>query len=215
MTANQQVGGMMSLGALMRWRLRDIGHSAADLAAATEVPLRYIEDLMTGRCTPPRPGRSDFYPRMTSFLKLSTEYLDTCVRAEIGEDTRVAIMPPTKIRRLLLRLCEPSLAKTLEHRRVQFGSLELAGIAQRLLDAVHGFVGRELADGAALKATTERAGRSYAAARAERIRFMDCTPATLQASDVTDFFQPTILHWDVDLRTGALRIVRRASGSPR
>lgn len=201
---------VMGVGAVLRWRLRDIGRLPRDLAEATDLPTRYIEDLIAGRRRPPRPGLTDVYTRMTAFLRLSPDYLDACARAE-RDDGLLArpTVPRARIRRLLLRLCEPATARTLERRRVQFGSAEVVGIAQRLLDAVQSIVGRELADARGLRATTDRTGRPYPLARAERLEFMDRTLDTLRAADVSTFIRLHIMRWDVDLRTGALRIVIR------
>ena len=97
-----------------------------ELADTVDVPKEYIDDLIAGRRRPPRPGRTDIYDRMTSFLGLSRNELANSARTEreATAPKRVAGPKPT-VRRLLLELCVPETAKRLEERRAKSGGSEL------------------------------------------------------------------------------------------
>src|SRR2546428_1103357 len=82
---------------------------------------------------------------MTSFLRLGRNDLAACASAERADAARAAIpAPEAGVRRLLLDLCEPGTARTLERRRAQRGSAELAGFIPRPLDVTPSAVGRGL-----------------------------------------------------------------------
>lgn len=201
----------VKVGELLRQRLRETDRSPEELAEAVQLPTKYIDDLIAGRRRPPLPGRTDLYERMTSFLRLSRNDLVLCARAERADTppTRVS-GPKANVRRLLLALCEPGTARELEERRAQHGSAELVGFIQRLLDVTQGVVRRMLDDKIGLRIAAERCGGTYVAMRLRVLEFLEATPDTLTADDLTKFLRPRVALWDVDLQTGVLRVVLRA-----
>lgn len=196
---------------LLRRRLREIGRSPAELAAAVQVPPEYIDDLIAGRRRPPLPGRTDLYERMTSFLKLGRNDLALCARAERGDaENGGGAHPPPAVRRLLLELCEPATARALDQRRTKSANERLTGLFARLLDVAQGAVRRVLEDQVTLRVAAERSGTGYLAMRLKVLEFLDATPDTLTPAHVTDFLRPRVALWDVDLESGVLRVVLRS-----
>jgi hypothetical protein len=211
MTALPSSKPATTVGELVRRRLREIGRSPHDLAEAVGVPAQYIDDLITGSRRPPMPGRTDIYGKMTSFLQLRRNEVVDCAHAERSGATPAAAGPEAGVRRLLLSLCAPETARELERRRTRRGSAELAGFAQRLLDVAQGAVRKELDDQVGLRLTAAKRGDTYLAARLRILEFLDVTADTLTAEDLLEFLRPRIARWDVDLKTGVLRVVMRAS----
>jgi len=196
--------------ALLRKRLKEINRSAAELAEAAQVPADYLDDLIGGRRRPPMPGRTDIYERMTTFLKLGRNELAQCARAErAGSPPAGGAGPDAAIGRALLELCEPATARQLARRQGREGTAQLAQIVQRLLDVVQGTVRRVLENEVALRVAAAQRGSTYVAMRFRVLEFLDATPETLTASDLTEFVTPHIGLWDVDLETGVLRVVLR------
>jgi hypothetical protein len=146
---------------------------------------------------------------MTTFLRLGRSDLATCARAELaGRGAGGA--PAAGVRRLLLGLCEPRKARLLDQRRGRRGNAELVGLLQRLLDVAQGSVRRMLDDQIGLRLAAAEHGRSYVAMRHRVLEFLDATPETLTPEALAEFLEPRIARWDVDLRTGVLRVVLRA-----
>lgn len=198
---------------LLRQRLLEIKRSPEELAAAVEVPAHYIDDLIAGSRRPPLPGRTDIYVRMTSFLRLRRNDIAACARAERASAAAVATGPGAHVRRLVLALCEPGTARALEQRRTRGARAELAGFIQRLLDVTQGAVRRTLDDQIGLRLRAAERGSTYLAMRFKILEFLDVTADTLTADDLSEFLQPRITRWDVDLKSGVLRVVLRAPGA--
>jgi len=173
-----------------------------ELAAAVEVPVRYIEELIAGARQPAR-GRTDVYERMTSFLQLGRNDLMNCIPATPGE----VQAPKPQVRRMLLALCNPDTAPELERRTGR----EFGELAQRILDVAQGAVRRMLDDHIQLRLAAADRGASYSDIRLEIIDFLEATPGTLTAKAVTDFLTPRIERWDVAAETGVLRVVLKPS----
>ncbi len=206
-----------TVGELLRRRMRELKRSSEELAQAVEVPIEYIDALLAGVRKPPRPARTDVYERMTTFLRLGRRDLAACVQAERAdtEPTRNS-GPRVPVRRLLLALCEPTTAAQLERRRTRSGSAEIAGLIHRLLDVTQGAVRRVLDDHIGLRLAAAARGNTYAAMRLRVLDFLDATPSTLTVSALTEFVRPRIALWDVELKTGVMRVVLRPweRGSP-
>ena len=199
-----------SVGELLRRRLREVNRSRDELAEVLEVPGAYLDDLISGARRPPLPGRTDIYQKMTSFLRLGRNDLAACAHAERADATRgEAPAPEPGVRRLLLELCEPGTAQVLERRRVRQGSAELAGFIQRLLDVTQGAVRRLLDDQITLRLAAGARGTTYLELRLNVLEFLDATPDTLTTEDLTEFVQPRIARWDVNLETGVLWVALR------
>src|SRR2546422_2453118 len=158
MTSSPLPKQALTLGGLVRRRLREVNRSAAQLAEAVQVPFEYIDDLITGARRPPLPARTDIYPKMTSFLRLSRNDLTACASAERAAMASTdAPAPAAAVRRLVLDLCEPETARTLEQRRGKRANAELTGFIQRLLEVTQGAVLRLLDDQISLRlAASER-----------------------------------------------------------
>ena len=201
----------IKVGELLRQRLRETERSSEELAEAVQLPTEYIDDLIAGRRRPPKPGRTDLYERMTSFLRLSRNDLVLCARAERADTAPARPSgPKANVRRLLLALCEPDTAQELEKRRARHGNAELVDFIERLLNVTQGAVRRMLDDRIGLRIAAKRSGGSYAAMRLQVLEFLDATPDTLTADDLAKFLRPRVTLWDVDLDTGVLRVVLRA-----
>ena len=198
------------VGELLRRRLREVNRSRDELAEVLEVPGAYLDDLISGARRPPLPGRTDIYQKMTSFLRLGRNDLAACAHAERADAARgEAPAPEPGVRRLLLELCEPGTAQVLERRRVRQGSAELAGFIQRLLDVTQGAVRRLLDDQITLRLAAGARGTTYLELRLNVLEFLDATPDTLTTDDLTEFVQPRIARWDVNLETGVLWVALR------
>ena len=204
--------GRGSLGELLHRRLRELGCSPAELAAAVAVPEQYIDDLISGSRRPPRPSRTDIYPKMTAFLRLGRTEIVACADAERSAAPAVVSGPDALVRARLLALCAPETARKLERRKARgsAGSAELVGYFQRLLDVAQGAVRRMLDDQIGLRALATARGSSYEAMRLRVLEFLDTTVDGLTTEDLAEFLQPRITSWDVDLETGVFRVVLRA-----
>jgi hypothetical protein len=199
------------VGELLGRRLRELKRTPDELAEAAHVPPGYINDLIAGRRRPPLPGRTDVYERMTPFLKLGRNDLVACARAErAGTPDGIPGRPDERVERLLLALCEPATAARLAE-RFQEDSTEVLGFIQRLLDVAQGAVRRTLNDVVALRASAIQRGVPYVELRLRILDFLDATPDSLTPGDVSEFIQPMIGSWDVDLETGVLRVVLRTT----
>ena len=197
-----------TVGELVRQRLKEIGRSSTQLAEAVQVPRSYIDELIAGERRPPLPGRTDIYLKMTSFLRLRRNDVQTCARAERGS-AKPARAPAPQVRELLLALCEPSTAAVLERRRSARGAAELWDFFQRVLDVAQSAVLRTLDDQIAVRLAAAEHGSTYIEMRGKVLDFLDVTADTLTAADLTSFLRPRIARWDVDLETGVVRVVLR------
>jgi hypothetical protein len=199
-----------TVGELLRRRLREIKRSQEELAEAIEVPTEYIDDLIEGSRRPPLPGRTDIYEKMTSFLRLGRNDVVACARAERASTPPAGTGPGADVRRLMFDLCDPRSAKELERRRARRGGAEeLASVMQRVLDVAQGAVRRVLDDRIGLRLAAAERGSTYVAMRLRVLEFLDATPDTLTAQDLTEFLRPRIARWNMDLDTGVLRVVLR------
>ena len=204
-----------TVGELVRRRLQELKRSPEELAAAVEVPAGYIDALIAGSRRPPLPARTDIYAKMTSFLRLGRTEVMACATAEragaVAPRAR-ATGPGARVRDVLMELCEPGTARTLERRRAKGGGgkSELAGFLQRVLDVVQGSVRRTLDDPIGLRVAAAGNGSTYLELRFKVLEFLDVTAETLTIEDLNEFLRPRVTSWDVDLKTGVLRVVMRA-----
>ncbi len=201
---------MEKVSALLKRTLKETEQTPAELAEAVQVPPTYIADLIAGRRKLPRPGRTDLYEGITSFLKLSRNELLGCADAERAKaEPKRVTGPNPKVRKELLALCEPGIAKKLERDRTKKGVARFADLSQRLLDATQRATRRKLTDQISLRGVARQGGSTYVAMRFKVLEFLDATPDTLTTSDVAEFLRPLIDFWEVDLETGVLRVVLR------
>lgn len=199
-----------TVGELVSRRLRELKRTSAELALAVEVPAHYIDDLIAGSRRPPLPGRTDIYPKMTSFLRLGRLEVMACARGERASAAAGRTPEPgPHVRGLLMELCEPATARTLERRRARSGGAELTGFLQRVLDVAQGVVRRSLDDPIGLRLAAAGRGTTYLAIRFKVLEFLDTTADSLTAEDLAEFLRPRVSRWDVDLKTGVVRVVLR------
>ena len=199
-----------TVGELVGRRLREVNRSAEQLAEVVQVPATYIDDLISGSRRAPLPARTDIYEKMTSFLRLGRNDLVSCARSErASAATSAPVGPDAGVRRMLLDLCEPETAKVLEKSKGKRGKDDLVDFIQRLLDITQGAVRRLLDDQVSLRLAAGQRGLTYPALRLSVLEFLDATPETLTVADVTQFVQPRIARWDVDLETKVLRVALR------
>lgn len=199
-----------TVGDLVRQRLQDVRRTPQDLAEAVGVPPEYIEQLIAGERRPPLPGRTDIYPRMTTFLRLPRNEITTRAIAERAQTGNGRRGPKAVVVELVLELCEPKTAKALE-RRAKRDREELTGLLQRVLDVAQGSVRRSLDDQVALRLAASEHGSTYLAMRLELLEFLDASLDALTPADLARFVRPRIARWDVDLKTGVLRVVLRST----
>jgi hypothetical protein len=196
---------------VLRRRLRELKRTSRELAEAVEVPPEYIDELIAGSRRAPLPGRTDLYERMTAFLRLGRNDLTNCARAErAAAVTGHRPGPQADVRRILLELCEPATARQLEKRRTRAAVQELTSLLERLLGVTQGAVRRVLDDQIGLRLSATQSGRSYEAMRLRVLDFLDATPDTVTMEQLNEFILPRIGRWDVDMKTGVLRVVLRA-----
>ncbi len=206
----QSTQRLEKVGELLKRTLKETEQSPAELAEAVQVPPKYIADLIAGRRKLPRPGRTDLYEGITSFLKLSRNELLTCADAERAQaEPKRAAGPGPKVRKELLALCEPGTAKKLERDRTKKGAARFADLSQRLLDATQRATRRKLTDHVSLRGVARQGGSTYVSMRFKVLEFLDATADTLTTRDVAEFLRPLIDFWDVDMETGVLRVVLR------
>ncbi len=202
----------IKISELVHRRLREVKRTPEELAEALEVPPEYVTSLIAGARQLPLPGRTDLYPRMTSFLRLGRNHLELCARAERAETTPTkASEPKAEVRRKLLELCEPKTMRALERRRGRRAATELADVLRRLLEVAQGAVRRVLDDQIGLRLAAAQRERSYPVMRLHVLEFLEATPATLTSRHFAEFIEPRVARWDVDLETGVLRVVLRAA----
>ena len=203
-----------TLGEVLRRRMQELGKTPEVLADAVDVPVEYINDLISGRRRPPLPGRSDLYDRMTRFLKLARNDLSRCAQAERDATVRRRRRLDTRVRQLVLELCEPGTARSLEGSPTGIGAgvtgTPLNDLAQRLLTVAQGSVRRLIEDDVALRLVAAERGSTYVAMRLRVFDFLDSTADTLTAEDFLEFVRPRISMWDIDFSTDIMRIVLRA-----
>jgi hypothetical protein len=195
-------------------RLKQKKRTTKELAEAAEVPEEYIDQLISGKRRAPLPSRTDIYEKMTRFLEFGRNDLAALASAERAStaslDTRA---PASGSWEMLLELCDPETARELE-RRSRGGDTELAGLIERVLGVAQGSVRRTLDDQIGLRIAAAQRGSTYEVLRLRVLEFLDATPGTLSAEDVTNFIKPRISKWDVDLASGVLKVILRAHETP-
>jgi hypothetical protein len=205
---------LVSVGELLRRRLKETKRTPEELAEAVEVPPEYVEDLISGKRRPPLPGRTDVYERMTRFLGLGRTDLAACATAErASTKAKKNTGPDATVRRALLDMCEPTTAAELE-RRAKRDTAELIDFIERVVDVAQASVRRILDDPIALRLAATKNGTEYMTMRLKVLEFLDATPPTLTMADVQNWVMPKISRWDVDFTTGVLRVVLKTQDTP-
>ena len=204
---------LVSVGELLRRRLKETKRTPEELAEAVEVPPEYVADLISGKRRPPLPGRTDVYERMTRFLGLGRTDLAACATAERASSKTKKTGPEATVRRALLDMCEPTTSTELE-RRAKKDTAELIDFIERLVDVAQASVRRIMDDPIALRLAATKNGTAYIPMRLKVLEFLDATPSTLTMADVQNWITPKIARWDVDFTTGVLRVVLKTQDTP-
>jgi hypothetical protein len=211
MAVAQPLKHPVKVGQLVRRRLKELKRTPRELAEVLQVTERYIADLVAGRRQPPPPTRTEVYAKMTRFLRLHRNDLPICAQAEHERASRRRRLPHADVRAMLLGLCEPAKARLLSRRFADRRHAALAYlVVERLLEVARGFARRQLEDEVGMRVTASRDGTSYIAVRMRLLEFLDAAPDSLTPADCADFIEPRIANWDIDLESGAMRIVLRS-----
>jgi transcriptional regulator with XRE-family HTH domain len=214
----------MNVPLLIRQRLKDLGMTQQDLAAAAQVTESYVSQLLTGKKTPPAPDRSDIYERMEAFLKLPAGHLSTMADVQRQDVLKRRLSdPPTplfkEVRELILGKCAPGKEKVIRtmFETEPFGALERL-VTQKLLDVVKRVTREELNDETWLRLVARLSGRSYEQLRVIVLEFLETDVFNVSDENCVTFLDPLIESWDIDLGTFGMEIVlnrRLAPGHPK
>ena len=214
----------MTFPLLIRQRLKDLGTEQRDLAAASQVTDSYISQLLTGKKTPPAPGRTDIYDKMESFLKLPPGTLGTMADLQRSEALKRRLVDPPaplfkEVRELILRKCEPGKAPPMRtmFEKEPFGALERL-VTQKLLDVVKRVTKEELDDEKWLRRVARLTDRSYEQVRVTVLEFLEADIFNLSVENCVTFLDPLIESWDIDLATFGMEVIlnrRLAPGHPK
>jgi transcriptional regulator with XRE-family HTH domain len=198
---------------VIKQRLEELGLEQRGLAAAAEVTESYISQLLTGKKTPPAPGRTDIYGKMGRFLKLPSNKL-----AKLADHQRKEALkrnlgdPPAplfkEVRELILQKCQRHKEKQVRaiFEKQPFGELERL-VTQKLLDVVKRVAKGELESETWLHSVARLSGRSYEAMRVSILEFLDMDAFNVSAENCASFLDPLIESWDIDLATFGMEIV--------
>ena len=203
----------MDVSLLIRHRLNELGLDQKDLAAAAQVTESYISQLLTRKKTPPAPGRTDLYDRMSGFLRLPSGELSKLADDQRRENLKKRVTEPPRplfkeCRELVLRKCDPERRR--EIRRIfekePFGEFERL-ITQTLLDVAQGLAKDELRSEEWLRLMAQLSHRSYEEMRVTILDFLDTDVFHVSLENCVSFLDPMIDSWDVDLRTFGMEVV--------
>ena len=203
----------MDVSLLIKHRLEELGLGQKDLAAAAEVTDSYISQLLARKKSPPAPGRTDIYEKISKALKLPSGELSKLADLQRKEELRkkVAELPRPlfkECRELILRKCNSATRK--EVRRIfmkePFGELERL-VTQKLLDVAQGVAKEELKSEAWLRRMAQSTGRSYKQIRVAILEFLDTDVFNIYIENCLSFLDPIIDSWDINLKTFAIEVL--------
>lgn len=197
----------MDVCMVIRQRLEELGLEERDLAGAAEVTESYISQLLTRKKLPPAPERTDIYEKMARILNLPPGKLSELAAHTRKEDLkRQWDGPPAPllqgVRELILRKCVPDKQKEVREifEKQPFGELERL-VTQRLLEVVKRVARAELENREWLQQVARLSGRSYEEMRVSILEFLDTDVFNLSGVKCTDFLEPLIEFWNIDLAT--------------
>jgi len=202
----------MDVSLLIRNRLNELGLEQKDLASAAQVTESYVSQLLSRKKTPPAPGRTDLYDRISEFLKLPKEELSSLADLQRQEELKKKLAEPPRplfkeCRALILRKCAPvrrsEIAAIFE--KQPFGELERL-VTQKLLDVTQGVAREELRSEEWLRRMAQLSNRSYEQMRVAIFEFLDTDVFNISVENWVSFLDPMIESWDIDLRTFSLEI---------
>jgi transcriptional regulator with XRE-family HTH domain len=203
----------MDIALVIRHRLRELGLDQRDLATAAQVTESYISQLLTGKKTPPAPGRTAIYEKIGKFLKLPKGELSRLVELQRREELKKKVADPPQplfkaFRELILRKC--ARRKQVELREIfnkePFGVLERL-VTQKLLDVAQRVASEELGSKKWLQFVARITGQKYPQMRVMMIEFLDTDVFRVTAENCVSFLDPLIESWDIDLETLGIDVI--------
>jgi transcriptional regulator with XRE-family HTH domain len=214
---------LVDVSLVIRKRLDSLGLEQKDLATATGVTDSYVSQLLSKKKVPPAPDRTDIYPKMEKFLKLSAGRLSKLAQHQRKEELRRSLGDPPAplfkgVRELILRKCAPAREKEIRaiFQMQPFGELERL-VTQKLLDVVKRIAKEELENDNWLHLVARMSGRSYEETRVIILEFLDGDIFNVSVENCVSFLDPLIDSWNIDLTTFAIEIIlnkRLAPGNP-
>ena len=203
----------MDISLLIRQRLNELRLEQRDLAVAIQVTDSYVSQLLTGKKSPPAPGRTDIYDKMGEFLRLPAGELSRLAEVQRQQDLRKRAAEPTDplfkdCRDLVLRKTKPAIR--LEVRRIfekePFGVLERL-VTQTLLGVAQGVAKEELQSEEWLRLMAQLSHRSYKEMRVATLELLDADVFNISLENCLSFLDPIIDSWDIDLKTFSLEVL--------
>jgi transcriptional regulator with XRE-family HTH domain len=198
---------------VIKQRLDELGLEQRNLAAAAGVTESYISQLLTGKKSPPAPGRTDIYGKMGAFLKLPGGELAKLADHQRKEHLKRNLDDPPKplfqeVRELILEKCRNDREKHIRaiFEKQPFGEFERL-VTQKLLGVVKRVAKDELANETWVRSVARLSGRSYQAVRTGLIKFMEAEAFDVSSQDCASFLGPLIESWDIDLSSFAMEVV--------
>jgi transcriptional regulator with XRE-family HTH domain len=198
---------------VIKQRLDELGLEQRNLAAAAGVTESYISQLLTGKKSPPAPGRTDIYGKMGTFLKLPDGELAKLADHQRKENLKRNLVDPPKplfpeVRELILEKCRSEHEKHIRtiFEKQPFGELERL-VTQKLLEVVKRLAKDELASETWVRSVARLSGRSYQAVRTGLIKFMEAETFDVSSQNCASFLGPLIESWDIDLSSFAMEVV--------
>ncbi len=212
----------MSFAALVKSRLKALGHEQKDLAQAARVTESYISQLLSRRKPPPGRSRTDIYGKMEAFLGLEDGELGRLAETERAEEVRRRFgQAPQALfqefRDLLLGKCVPG--KRDEVRAVfeqqPFGTLEQL-VARKMLETVQQIARKELDSDNGMRLAARVGGRSDQEMRVIVLEFLDTDVSDVSRESCVSFLDPIVESWQIDFETMRLDITlnRRLVDNP-
>lgn len=203
----------MDIAFVLRHRLKELNVEQRDLAAAAHVTESYISQLLTGKKSPPSPGRTEIYGKMEKFLRLPGGELSRLADLQIIEKLKSKLGDPPpplfkETRALILRKCAPDKEKHIQSifEKEPFGELERL-VTQKLLDVVKGVVQKELDREGWLRELALLTRQSLKKTRATIQGFLTADIFHVSIEYSASYLEPVIESWDIDLETFAMEIV--------
>lgn len=203
----------MDVSLVMRRRLRDLGLDQRDLAVAAGVTESYISQLLARKKVPPAPNRTDLYPRIESFLRLSRGELSKLAEAQRREELKKRVVGPLdalfpKCRELVLGKCaEPSRARVQAiMEKEPFGELERL-VTQNLLDMAQRVANDQKSNEKWLRLVARLGKRSYEQVRVLILEFLDSDVFSVSLGNGMFLLEQLVESWDIDLGNFAMEII--------
>jgi transcriptional regulator with XRE-family HTH domain len=198
---------------VIKQRLEELGLEQRNLAAAVGVTESYISQLLSGKKSPPAPGRTEIYGKMGRYLRFPggelAKLADHQRREELKRSLGGSPAPLFReVREMILVKCRRDNAKQIRaiFEKEPFGELEQL-VTQKLLDVVKRVVHAELESETWLRSVARLSGRSYYEMRISLVEFMDANAFKVSVQNWAAFLDPLIESWDINLATFGMEIV--------